>query len=80
MKRLLTILICTLCSILCIPVLAQVLQPVKWSGEQVGDSVRLTATIEPGKRVVLSRSKLSATPGFPSYNVIYYTKNQKSEQ
>ena len=53
MKRLLSILICTLCSVLCIPVLAQVLQPVKWSGEQVGDSVRLTATIEPGWHMTL---------------------------
>ncbi|MCR5532852.1 MAG: thioredoxin family protein [Paludibacteraceae bacterium] len=27
---------------------AQLVQPVKWTGENVGDSVRLTATIEPG--------------------------------
>ncbi len=27
---------------------AQVVQPVKWTGEEIGDSVRLTATIEPG--------------------------------
>ena len=29
-------------------VAAQMVQPVKWSGEELGDSVRLTATIEPG--------------------------------
>ncbi len=27
---------------------AQLVQPVKWTGEEIGDSVRLTATIEPG--------------------------------
>ena len=27
---------------------AEVMQPVKWSGEEIGDSVRLTATIEDG--------------------------------
>ena len=27
---------------------AQVVQPVKWSGEEIGDSVRLTAQIDPG--------------------------------
>lgn len=32
---------------------AQVFQPVTWSGEQVGDSVRLTATIEPGWHMTL---------------------------
>ena len=32
---------------------AQVIQPVTWSGEQVGDSVRLTATIEPGWHMTL---------------------------
>ena len=49
MKRLLTILLC----LFPLLVLAQVLQPVKWSGEQVGDSVRLTATIEPGWHMTL---------------------------
>jgi len=29
-------------------VAAEIVQPVKWSGEEIGDSVRLTATIEPG--------------------------------
>ena len=29
-------------------VLAQMVEPVKWSGEQVGDSVRIKASIEPG--------------------------------
>lgn len=49
MKRLLTILLC----LFPLLVQAQVLQPVKWSGEQVGDSVRLTATIEPGWHMTL---------------------------
>ncbi len=35
------------------PLQAQVFQPVQWSGEQVGDSVRLTATIEPGWHMTL---------------------------
>ena len=30
------------------PVSAQIVQPVKWSGEEIGDSVRLTATIDEG--------------------------------
>ena len=29
-------------------VMAQMVEPVKWSGEQVGDSVRIKASIEPG--------------------------------
>ena len=32
---------------------AQVFQPVTWSGERVGDSVKLTATIEPGWHMML---------------------------
>lgn len=32
---------------------AEVVQPVKWTGEQVGDSVRLTATFEPGWHMTL---------------------------
>ena len=32
---------------------AQVFQPVTWSGERVGDSVKLTATIEPGWHMTL---------------------------
>ena len=32
---------------------AQLVEPVKWSGEQVGDSVRLTATIEEGWHMTL---------------------------
>ena len=47
MKRYLTILLCTLYSVLCTPLFAQVVEPVKWSGEEVGDSVRLKAEIEP---------------------------------
>lgn len=49
MKRILTILLAFL------PLLAaaQIVQPVKWSGEQVGDSVRLTAVIEPGWHMTL---------------------------
>ena len=33
---------------LLIPVKAQIVEPVKWSGEEIGDSVRLKASIEPG--------------------------------
>ena len=47
MKRYLFILICILYSVLCTPLQAQLVQPVKWSGEEIGDSVRLKATIEP---------------------------------
>ena len=32
---------------------AEIMQPVKWSGEQVGDSVRVTATFEPGWHMTL---------------------------
>lgn len=44
MKKLLTILVCLL------PLFAQaqIVQPVTWTGEAVGDSVRLKAAIEPG--------------------------------
>ena len=44
MKRILTIILALL------PLLAaaQLMQPVKWSGEEIGDSVRLTAQIDPG--------------------------------
>lgn len=48
MKRILIILLCTLCSVLCTPIFAQLVQPVKWSGEEFGDSVRLKATIDEG--------------------------------
>ena len=48
MKRFFTILICTLYAVLCTPVFAQLVQPVQWSGEEFGDSVRLRAAIEPG--------------------------------
>lgn len=44
MRRILTILL----AILPLMVAAQLVQPVKWTGEEIGDSVRLTATIEPG--------------------------------
>ena len=44
MKRILLILFT------CLPlwVAAQMVQPVKWSGEEIGDSVRLKATVQPG--------------------------------
>lgn len=44
MKKFITILVCLL------PLLAQaqMVQPVKWTGEEIGDSVRLKATIEEG--------------------------------
>ena len=48
MKRYLTILLCTLYSVLCIPTFAQLVQPVTWSGEDRGDSVQLKATVQPG--------------------------------
>lgn len=44
MKRILTILLC----FLPIWAAAQMVQPVKWTGEELGDSVRLKAQIEPG--------------------------------
>ena len=34
-------------------VTAQIVQPVKWSGEEIGDSVRLTAIFEPGWHMTL---------------------------
>jgi thiol:disulfide interchange protein DsbD len=49
MKRKLNIIFFALCSLLFAQ--AQIVQPVKWSGEEVGengDSVRIWATIEPG--------------------------------
>ena len=44
MKRILFILL------VCVPLMAaaQLVQPVKWSGEEMGDSVRLKAVIDPG--------------------------------
>ena len=44
MKRILTILL----AFLPLLAVAQIVQPVKWSGEELGDSVRLKAEIEPG--------------------------------
>lgn len=46
MRRNLTILVFTFCSLLFAK--AQMVQPVKWSGEELGDSVRLTAQIDEG--------------------------------
>ena len=48
MKRYLSILLCFLYAVLCTPLMAQLVQPVKWSGEEIGDSVRLKAAIDPG--------------------------------
>ncbi len=48
MKRFLNIIVLTLCSLLLVPAKAELVQPVKWSGEVIGDSVRLTAVIEQG--------------------------------
>ena len=44
MKRILFILLA------CVPMMAaaQLVQPVKWTGEEIGDSVRLKAVIDPG--------------------------------
>ncbi len=49
MKKLLTILL----AFLPLFAAAQLVQPVKWSGENVGDSVRLTATIQSGWHMTL---------------------------
>lgn len=46
MKRILNIFVFVFCSMLFAQ--AQMVEPVKWSGEAVGDSVRLRAAIEPG--------------------------------
>ena len=46
MKRILNIVIFALCSLLSVQ--AELVQPVKWSGTAIGDSVRLKAAIEPG--------------------------------
>ena len=47
MKKILTILLLSLVSWFLIPAKAQMVEPVKWSGEEIGDSVRLKAVIEP---------------------------------
>ncbi len=44
MRKLLSIFVC----LLPLLVVAQIVQPVTWSGEEVGDSVRIRAAIEPG--------------------------------
>jgi len=44
MRKLLSILVC----LLPLWAVAQIVQPVTWSGEEVGDSVRIRAAIEPG--------------------------------
>jgi len=49
MKRILFILL----SVLPIWAQAQIVQAVRWTGEQVGDSVRLTATIDEGWHMTL---------------------------
>ena len=46
MKRILTIIFAVVAIVLATQ--AQLIQPIKWAGEVVGDSVRLTATIEQG--------------------------------
>ena len=48
MRKILTILLLSLGSWHLIPAAAQIVEPVKWSGEEIGDSVRLKASIEPG--------------------------------
>ena len=51
MKRIVTILVFCLLSFSAAvfnPLFAQLVQPVKWRGEEVGDSVRLRAVVEPG--------------------------------
>ena len=46
MKRILNTIVFALCSLLIAQ--AELVQPVKWSVEEIGDSVRLKAAIEPG--------------------------------
>ena len=53
MKRYLSILVLILGSWLLTPLQAEIIQPVKWSGEEVGDSVRCTAVMEPGWHMTL---------------------------
>ena len=48
MKRFFSLLVYVLFSVVCTPLSAQIVQPVKWSGEKLGDSIRLKAAIEPG--------------------------------
>ena len=49
MRRILIILL----TLIPLFVSAELVRPVKWSGEQVGDSVRVTATFEPGWHMTL---------------------------
>ena len=53
MKRFFIIFVLALGSWLMTPLFAQLVQPVKWTGEEVGDSVRLTATMDEGWHMTL---------------------------
>ncbi len=53
MKRFISILVCILYSALGTFLYAQIIQPVTWSGEEIGDSVRLIATMEEGWHMTL---------------------------
>ena len=46
MKKIMTILLAVIA--IALTAQAQLVQPVKWAGEVVGDSIHLTATIEDG--------------------------------
>ncbi len=48
MKKYVSILVCILYSVLCIPVCAQLMQPVTWSAVEDGDTVHIKALIEEG--------------------------------
>ena len=48
MKKYVFILVCILYSVLCIPVCAQLVQPVTWSAVEDGDTVHIKALIEEG--------------------------------
>ncbi|MBR4704207.1 MAG: thioredoxin family protein [Paludibacteraceae bacterium] len=48
MKKYVSILVCILYSVLCIPVCAQLVQPVTWSAVEDGDTVHIKALIEEG--------------------------------
>ena len=48
MKRFIKILVIVFCFLPFFPVQAQIVQPVHWSGEEIGDSVQIRATVDDG--------------------------------
>ena len=65
MKRILTILL----AFLPLMAAAQMVQPVKWSGEEIGDSVRLKAAIDKGWHMTIIEF------GEQDYNKKLFIKN-----